>query len=175
MLNAMSIAAASPIERRDQLLAEARPGLEALARRLVWDREEARDVVQSSLLDALDKWNTLENPAAAEGWLRRIVVNRAYSHLRRRRFWNAVGAVFLVAEEQMSPGPDEVLERSEHQAAIGAAVARLPARMAMAFSLRYLEGWSFDDVASAMNIDRGTARIHVQRAVEKLRDAGVLS
>lgn len=172
MLNSVSVS--SPIVSRDAALAAARPRLEALARRLVWDTEEARDVVQGALLEALDRWESLRDPNAREGWLKRIVVNRAYSHLRRRRFWNAVGAMLRVAEVESAPSPDEVMEQREHRARILAALEKLPARQAMAFTLRYLESWSFEEVAESMGIDRGTVRVHVQRAVTALRAAGVL-
>lgn len=180
MLNSASVSpsetAGVAVETRDALLVAARPQLEALARRLVWDTEDARDVVQGALVEALDHWKTVRDPAAVPGWLRRIVVNRAWSHLRRRRFWNAVGKVLLVKEEELdAPTPDEAVEQREHRARLARALEALPARQAMAFSLRYLEGWSFDEVADAMGIDRGTVRIHVQRAVASLKDAEVLS
>lgn len=176
MLNSLTVSpAAAAVVSRDAALLAARPRLEALARRLVWDTEDARDVVQGALVEAIDRWSTLKDPAAAEGWLRRIVVNRAWSHLRRRRFWNTVGAVLLVSEEETAPPPDVAAEQAEHRRALGRALERLPARQAMAFSLRYLEGWSFDEVGDAMRIDRGTARVHVQRAVDALREAGVLT
>ena len=169
-------AVASPsldVPHRDAVLVAARPALERLARRLVWDREDARDVVQGALTDAIARWHTLRDPAAAEAWLKRLVVNRAFSHLRRRRFWNAVG-VWLRVEEEPVATPDAAVERGEHLAALTAALAARPPRQSMAFSLRYLEGWSLDDVAAAMGIDRGTVRVHVQRAVQALRDEGVL-
>lgn len=175
MLNSFSVSPlAAAIVSRDATLTAARPALEALARRLVWDREDARDVVQGALLDAVVRWDTLKDPNAREGWLRRIVVNRAFSHLRRRKFWNVVGALLQVAEVEVAPAPDEAVEQREHQARLLAGLERLPARQSMAFTLRYLESWSFDEVAEAMGIDRGTVRIHVQRAVGSLRAAGVL-
>lgn len=175
MLNSVSVSpAAVPVVSRDAALTAARPRLEALARRLVWDTEEARDVVQGALVDALSRWDTVRDDGAREGWLRRIVVNRAFSHLRRRRFWNVVGAVLRVSEEDVAPPPDEAVEKQEHHARLLVALERLPARQSLAFTLRYLEGWAFEEVAEAMKIDRGTVRVHVQRAVTALRAAGVL-
>lgn len=175
MLNSVSVSStAGPMVSRDATLTAARPVLEALARRLVWDSEEARDVVQGALLEAIDRWDSLRDPNAREGWLKRIVVNRAYSHLRRRRFWNVVGAMLRVAEVEVAPSPEDALERREHQARLAVALERLPARQQLAFTLRYLESWSFEEVAHSMGIDRGTVRVHVQRAVTALRAAGVL-
>ena len=151
-----------------------RGALERLARRLVWDPEEARDVVQAAYLDALVARASLEEPLAAEAWLRRIVINRALSHLRRRRLWRVVAAVLRVAEEPLAPGVEEDAERRAHQAALARALERRPARQAVAFTLRYLEGQSLDEVAEALGVSRGTVRVHLQRAVRALREEGVL-
>lgn len=124
--------------RRATTLEAARPRLEALARRLVWDSEEARDVVQSALVHALDRWDTLRDEAARDGWLARIVVNRASSHLRRRRFWDLVGRVLLVAEQPAVPTPDVAAEQREHQARLAAGLATRSPRQSFAFTLRYL-------------------------------------
>ncbi|MFO0593698.1 MAG: sigma-70 family RNA polymerase sigma factor [Myxococcaceae bacterium] len=176
MLNSAGVSPLNAaVERRDDALVAARPQLEALARRLVWDTEDARDVVQGALVEAIDHWDRLSDEGARGAWLRRIVVNRAFSHLRRRRFWNRVGALLGVREDEVAPGPDESFEQREHQRRLAAALETLPVRQAMAFSLRYLEGWSLDDVAASMGIDRGTVRIHVQRAVAALRDLEVLT
>jgi RNA polymerase sigma-70 factor (ECF subfamily) len=159
---------------RDAALEAARPGLERLARRLVWDEEEARDLVQSSLLDALTRWSALQDPAAAQGWLRRIVVNRAMSHLRRRRLWRVLGVLLQVDEEPVAESVEDDVARRAHLRALGTALVELPARQATAFSLRYLEGLQLDEVAQAMELERGTVRVHVQRAVKALRLKGVL-
>ena len=50
----------------------------------------------------------------------------------------------------------------------------LPAQQATAFSLRYLEGLELDAIADAMNIGRGTVRIHLYRALQKLKAADAL-
>lgn len=159
---------------RDAVLAAQRPALERLARRLVWDDEDARDVLQAALTDAVERWADLKDAAAAPAWLRRIVVHRAWSHLRRRRFWAALAGLLGVEEEAVAPGPDEAVERRAHLAALAKALDALAPRQAMAFTLRYLEGLSLDEVADAMALEKGTVRVHLQRAVTALRAQGVL-
>ncbi len=149
------------------------PRLLALARRLVWDSEEARDVVQLALADAWAQRSSLADPAAAPAWLRRIVVHRAISLLRRRRVWRALGALLFV-EPEPCPSPDEEAGRAQHLGALAAALEQLPARQAMAFSLRYLEDLGLEEVAASLGCEKGTARVHVQRAVTALRRKGVL-
>ena len=159
---------------RDALLAAERRRLWSLARRLVWDDEDARDVLQAALADAVERWPDLKDEGAARAWLRRIVVHRALSHLRRRRFWTVLSAVLRVDEEPLAPGPDEAVERRAHLQALARALDELSPRQAAAFSLRYLEGLTLDEVADALALPRGTARVHLQRAVTALREKGLL-
>jgi RNA polymerase sigma-70 factor, ECF subfamily len=155
------------------LVAGQRRGLEALARRLVWDVEEARDVVQAAMTQAWAQRGALKDPAAAAGWLRRIVVTQAMSHLRRRKLWNGFARLLFV-EPRAIDSMDADAERREHQVELATALDALSLKQSTAFSLRYLEGLSIDDVAEAMVIDRGTVRVHLQRAVKALRQKGVL-
>lgn len=175
MLNTVSVSStAAPVVSRDAILTAAHPALEALARRLVWDSEDARDVLQLALADAWARRASLKDPRVAHAWLRRIVVHRAMSTLRRRRLWNVIGRLLLV-EPEATPTPEDEVARTAHLAALAAALEQLPARQATAFSLRYLEGLSLDEVAFALDCERGTARTHLQRAVGALRLRGVLA
>ena len=155
------------------LVAAQRRGLEALARRLVWDAEEARDVVQAAMTQAWAQRGALKDSAAAAGWLRRIVVTQAMSHLRRRKLWNGFASLLFV-EPRAIDSMEADAERREHQAQLATALDALSPKQSTAFSLRYLEGLSIDEVADAMAIDRGTVRVHLQRAVKALREKGVL-
>lgn len=164
----------SPALDFEALIAVAQPALLRLARRLVWDAEEARDLVQSALTEAYEKRSLLRDPAAAPAWLRRILVHRAINHLRRRHLWKGVRDL-LHLEPSPAPAPDAAVGRAEHLRALAEGLRALPARQSAAFTLRYLEGLSIDEVALAMDIDRGTVRVHLQRALTKLRADGLLS
>jgi len=157
----------------DALVALETPRLQALARRLLWDDDEAKELVQAALAQAWLQRHTLRDAAAAPAWLKRIVVHRAMSVLRRRRVWSALSGM-LGLEAAVAPPPSEALERKQHHAALARALESLPSRQAAAFTLRYLEGLPLDEVAEAMECGRGTVRVHVQRAVRALREKGVL-
>ncbi len=150
-----------------------RGALERLARRLVWDAQEAEDLVQHALTDAFRHWGELKDEQAAPAWLRRIVTHRAMSVLRRRRVWRTLEQ-WLRLEPEPVAAPDDALARARHLSALSAELERLSPRQRAAFSLRYLEGLGLDEVAAAMEMNRGTVRVHLQRAVERLRARGVL-
>jgi RNA polymerase sigma-70 factor (ECF subfamily) len=154
------------------IAAEQRP-LEALARRLVFDAEEARDVVQASFVQAWAQRHALRATSSARAWLRQMVVHRSLSLLRRRRLWGTLAMLLRVEPEPLAP-PDEGLETHAHRVRLARALESLSPKQSAAFSLRYLEGLSLDEVAEAMRTPRGTARVHLQRAVKALRAFGVL-
>ncbi len=157
----------------DVLVESEQAALLRLARRLLWDGEEARDLVQAALADAYEKRHTLRDSKAGPAWLRRILVSRAMGQLRRRRVWNLVREVLELGPAP-EPSPEERFADAERWRAFGRALRSLPAQQATAFSLRYLEGLELDAIADAMNIGRGTVRIHLYRALRKLKAADAL-
>ncbi|WP_253985523.1 RNA polymerase sigma factor [Pyxidicoccus xibeiensis] len=157
----------------DVLLEAEQGGLLRLARRLVWDGEEARDLVQATLADAYEKRHTLRDATAAPAWLRSILVSRAMSHLRRRRVWNVVREALDFGPAPV-PSPEEHFVGAERWLGFGRALRALPTQQATAFTLRYLEGLELDAIAEAMRIGRGTVRIHLYRALKKLKAADAL-
>ena len=157
----------------DALLLREQAALLRLARRLVWDGEEARDLVQSALADAYERRGSLKDVQAGPAWLRRILVSRAVSHLRRRRVWHVLREALDLGPEA-SPSPEQSFTGAERWQAFGRALHALPVQQSTAFSLRYLEGLDLDAIADAMNISRGTVRIHLYRALRKLKAADAL-
>lgn len=157
----------------DTLVEGQQAALLRLARRLVWDAEEARDLVQATLVDAYEKRHTLRDAQAAPAWLRRILVSRAMGLLRRRRVWGVLREVLDLGPAPQ-PSPEESFAGVERWQAFGRALRSLPAQQATAFTLRYLEGLDLDAIAEAMGIERGTVRIHLYRALQKLKAADAL-
>lgn len=157
----------------DALLEAEQGALLRLARRLVWDGEEARDLVQATLADAYEKRHALRDVKAGPAWLRSILVSRAMGHLRRRRLWTLVREALDFGPSQ-GRSPEEHFAGAERWHTLGRVLRTLPAQQATAFSLRYLEGLDLDAIAGAMRIGRGTVRIHLYRALKKLKAADAL-
>lgn len=158
-----------------RLVAAEQAMLLRIACRLLRDPDEARDLVQSALADAWERLDTLRDPDAAAGWLRRILMTRALNHLRRRRLWRRLREVFGAGVQPLDPAghaptPDVGLARGQRLARIGAALGRLPARQEAAFTLRYVEGLGLDEVADALDVGRGTVKTHLHRALVALRE-----
>ncbi len=182
----------SPSEESDQqLVARCRNGdlnaFEALFRRyhqgiyrvayqVLRNREDTLDAVQETFIRAFHRLDRYDGRGSFAGWLRRIAVNLAVDGIRRRPRVKAVSfagggdepdpAALLPAP---SPGPDRAAETRELGAALGAALAKLPAIHRAVIVLKEIEGMSCDAIAATLQCSVGTVMSRLHHARRKLR------
>ena len=118
--------------------------------RLVGSRGEAEDLTQEAFLKlyrhAFAKRPFAKHPfnagCAAEqnisAWLYRVATNLGYDALRSRRR-RRLRDRLLLPDPQGSPGAEKEVERREEQAAVRAALARLPQRQVQLLLLRQMD------------------------------------
>lgn len=133
-----------------------------LARGITGDGGLAEDVVQESMLAALNSLHRFEPARAAFGtWLHRITVNRALNVARRGRRHAGLDAAMGIAADPDAPFLD---------AAFLAAIAALrPAHRAVVV-LRYGLDYSPPEIADVLEIALGTVNSRLARALETLRE-----
>ena len=141
-----------------------------IAWRFTHDSDESQDLVQAALADAYERRHTLKDPALGAAWLRRILVHRAINLHRRRRVWRAIEQWLRPSTDASAPTADAEMDRARQLEQVRAVVRDLPARQAAAFTLRYLEGLSIDEVADALGIGPGTVRVHLYRALATVKE-----
>jgi RNA polymerase sigma-70 factor (ECF subfamily) len=116
----------------------------------------AEELVQDAFLAAYRKWDSVSRYEYPEAWLRRVVVNKANSRLRRsyaetraRLRWQAGRQVEFTMPE---PTVDFWKE-----------LRTLSKRQAQALALCYLDGCSIAEIAEALGCAEATARVHLHR------------
>jgi RNA polymerase sigma-70 factor (ECF subfamily) len=136
-----------------------------LARRLVDDGEEARDLVQDAFLRAARHVATLPpGEAAAEAWLVRTVVNLCHDRRRRarvRRERRRDAAASPAAGPGAAPDPEAA---AVARATVERVLAGLPPRRRAVLLLSELEGQPVASVARLLGIARVTVRWHLAKA-----------
>jgi RNA polymerase sigma-70 factor (ECF subfamily) len=141
-----------------------RAELVRLAHRFVWSPDDAEDIVHDAVLHARRNRHQLRDPAKANPWLRRIVVQRALLHLRQTRRRRRA----LEAAERAAPAPatdpSQDAARREEIQALRAAIEQLPAQQQIAVTLRHLDGMEYARVAEIMDVAESTVRFHVRQA-----------
>lgn len=151
----------------------------ALARRLVRNEEDARDVVQDAFLHAARALEEFRADAKLSTWLHRIVVNTALMRLRAasRRpegFIEDLLPHFDTTGHHAEPvaalpiAPDDAAERAELRLRVRAAVARLPESYRAIIVLRDFEDLTTEEAAAALGISPNAAKIRLHRARQAL-------
>jgi len=132
---------------------------------LVGDVGTAEEVVQECFIAMYAAWRRLKNVDKAVNYLRRSVVNRSRSVLRRR----IVAEKHVPKHEPDMPSAEQGAITQLERTAVIAALRSLPVRQREAIMLRYYLDLSEEEVASAMRISRGAVKSHTARAKAALR------
>jgi RNA polymerase sigma factor (sigma-70 family) len=142
----------------------------AAVRDNVADAETVADVVQEVFLKALERLSTLRDPNLFGPWLMSIARHAGVDNRRGR----ARGPVIVdheVDPPSGSPGPEVLAEMDELAGLIRTCVAGLPPRDATALTLVTQLGFGPADIAQALGVTPGTAKVILHRARHRLRDA----
>jgi RNA polymerase sigma-70 factor (ECF subfamily) len=145
-----------------------------LALRLTGNEQDAKDVVQESLLNAFRHFHRFEGRADLRTWLHRILINCALDHrrgLRRRPDAHHPQPLADVADTAASnsPDPERLVASADWRRLVSAAMEGMSPLERVTFALRHCEGQSIAEIAQAVGIGHNAVKQHIFRAVRKLR------
>jgi len=150
-----------------------------LCRRMLQDFEDADAATQDTFLKA---WQALKKSDSQDlddpgKWLTRIAVNTCLDRLRSKRwqFWRkrpdaADEATILGLAAATEPDAEDQLFAQQIAQRLNLAIESLSLRQRAAFTLRHYEDRSLVEIAEMLDLDVGTVKVHLFRAMEKLRE-----
>ncbi len=143
----------------------------ALARQHTRNGNEAEDLAQETFCRAYRDLSRLRNPLRFTAWLCGITINTVREWRRKTRN-DRIGRnplLSLASERQVEiESPPSSSDRAEQVMAL---VARLPKRLRVVVTLRYVEGLPYVRVAARLGIGEVAARSRLHRAIRLLRKA----
>jgi RNA polymerase sigma-70 factor (ECF subfamily) len=150
----------------------------ALAQRIVFDHEQAREIAQEAFLRVwlnAGRWDP-DGTATFATWLRRVVVNFAISQRRRKREQIDIDTVIDLPDPQ-ADGFDH-MAAAHQKRTVRAAMEKLPERQRAALALFYFEDISQIQAAETMKLSPkafDSLLVRARRNVKKyLSDMGFL-
>jgi RNA polymerase sigma factor (sigma-70 family) len=165
-----------PAERRIVLLAMAgdeaafhelvlrhQAWVRSLIRRSLTDQAAADDIAQEAFLKAWRKLPLLRDPAAFNGWLRRIVVNALVDRLRLRAERETL------PDDRTTEAPSSSFADAEARLDLQSSLARLTPGQRLCVLLVHGEGLTHREAAEETGLPVGTVKSHVARATPLLR------
>jgi RNA polymerase sigma-70 factor (ECF subfamily) len=164
----------------ETLVRSTSPRLLAVARRIVGNDDDARDVLQDAYLAAFRALDRFAGDAKLSTWLHRIVVNTALMRLRtrRRRPEEPIEPLLPAYLEdghqvrqpvEWSDPVDVMMERAEIKAYVRAQIDRLPENYRTVLLLRDIEELNTPETATVMGISENAVKIRLHRARQALR------
>ena len=142
-----------------------------LAYHLVGNFTDAQDFTQKAFITAYEKLSQLKDPSKFAGWLRKITMNICRMHLRKKK--NRLISIEQIDERKLvSPelSVKENLIAKEKKDLVTKAMASLSEQSHLTLTLHYLDGMSYEEIASFLGVTRSAVDSRLQRARKKLRE-----
>lgn len=134
------------------------PRLVALLVAVTGSRSVAEELAQEALLRAHVRWDRIVRYDRPGAWVRRVALNLASHHRRRRR--TEQGTIDRLGRQR----PAEPYSYGDGVSDdFWALVRRLPPRQAAAVALHHLEDRPVAEVAAILGCAEGTAKAHLHR------------
>lgn len=135
--------------------------------RITRSEDDAEDALQEAFISAFRNLDSYRGDAAFGAWLKRIVVNKAISALKRKRHevipddeqWDVAEA-----DDTVEYRADLTVER------VKKAIEQLPDGYRAALSLYLLEGYDHKEIGEILGISVSTSKSQLNRAKSKLRE-----
>jgi len=140
------------------------PGLYRVALALGAPEALAEDLVEDTVLRALEHRQQLRSDASLRSWLHQILRRLAVDRARRRAHEVAVQDVeALWQDETYSVDAASVVERAEDVASLREALLHIPEQYRSVLVLHDEEGWTSRSVAEALWISEAAAKQRLRR------------
>lgn len=142
-----------------------------VAYRICGDLAMAEDVAQLTFIRIWEKLGTYRPEGNFKAWLCRIAANLTIDTLRKQK---PAADIDDMALADPGHGPERSVVQQERAAAVRAALMRLPTHSRAVLVLREYEGFSYHEIANALDIPLGTVKSRIndarRRLQEELRD-----
>jgi RNA polymerase sigma-70 factor (ECF subfamily) len=135
-----------------------------LARTILYDTDESKDVVQEVFTQLLDTKTTL-HAETIEAYLLTSVRHRCFSVLEHRKITEQFAQLYLSQTEEPITSSDD-MERLDDL--IQYIEDNLPPLGQQIFRLRFLQGMSYQEVADAIGVSKVTVYNHLSQTLHKI-------
>src|SRR5262245_23595486 len=136
------------------------------------------DMVQATLVDALQSWRVRGVPDNPSGWVHRIAKNKILDALRRNEIGRRVMGAWASTRPAYAEGLDKLfvdaeIEDSQLRMMFACCHPRLARENQLALTLKALCGFGNSEIARALLVGEEAVKKRLQRSTRDLSDHGV--
>ena len=153
------------------------PKLLGVCRRYIKDIATAEDIVQDAFVVAIQKEQELKNKDALNGWLHKIVVNRAINYLKNEQkinFTSTTNFEFVDETTEMNTitlnHKSAILTSDFSHDDLLEAIDSLSENHKSVFNLYIIDGFSHFEISKLLNVSVGTSKSSLSRARKNIQE-----
>jgi RNA polymerase sigma-70 factor (ECF subfamily) len=156
-----------------QLVELSSPIAFSVAFRMLGDEDKARDVVQETMVTIWQKLGKIKTAEVYKTWMYRIVVNKCYDEMRKRKRNPEIVAddqTWGLLSNKISEAPSEGLENRETANIIRILTDKLSTKQKAVFVLSDLEGMSNDEISEITGISKTAVKANLYHARKSISE-----
>jgi RNA polymerase sigma factor (sigma-70 family) len=151
---------------QEELYRRFSPRMYGICLRYAGNVAEAEDILQEGFIKVYKKLSTYRREGSFEGWIRRIFVNTAIEHFRRKVYQQPITEQHENAVEgKYLSVLDDLAEKD-----IMKLIQELSPGYRTVFNLYVVEGYTHKEIGDLLNISEGTSKSQLSRAKVVLQD-----
>jgi len=141
----------------------------------VGNYEDAKDVSQEAFVKVYHALKTFEARSKFTTWFYRILMNAAKDFLRKKKWLKFIGSGEKeegeIFDRLVDPGvsPVKGLLNKELDHHMASAIKKLPFKQQWVFILRFIEGFSIQEISETAQLAEGTVKATLHFAIEKFK------
>ena len=139
-----------------------------MALRITFDRAEAEDIVQDTLIRVWNKREEWQQMDSIEAYCLTIARNLAIDRSQKMESQN----LELTPETQEMPDakmPDQLMEQNEQLSIIHRLINELPEKQRSILQLRDIEGKNYKEIAVILGLTEEQVKVNLFRARQRIR------
>ena len=130
---------------------------------------EAQDVVQEVLIKLWQQRERLSQITNVEAWTMRMTRNMSIDKTRGKH-WRSEDVSGIVQFAAPTATPDVQAEQADTMQQISNIIAQLPEKQASVMHLRDIEGYSYQEIADALELPLNQVKVNLFRARKNVRE-----
>ena len=141
--------------------------------------EDAEDVTQEVFISASQAIRNFKGESKISTWLYRIAMMKSLEHIRKHKTQKRFAFVISLFQNEEKPidvgdkshssHPGVILENKQRTQILFQAIEKLPEKQRISFVLNKLEGLSYEEVGSVMQLSLSSIESLIFRAKQNLR------
>ncbi|SDS13148.1 RNA polymerase sigma-70 factor, ECF subfamily [Polaribacter sp. KT25b] len=136
------------------------------AHRILKDNYEAEDIMQEAFLTVFTKINTYKGEVTFGAWLKRIVINKSLTQLKKNNRYQEVKMEVIPNNEI----EEEVIDyRGLNPKSVLNTLQNLKENYRVVLTLNLIEGYDYEEIAQILNYTNENVRTTISRAKKKLK------